>query len=83
VGIPGITADVDVSISRLKVSMSRTKPWRMRGFSYSPLFGCCALFGRLGASRVVAGAVGSPEVLKRRGINGDQASVQEHGYAIT
>src|ERR1700732_3414819 len=31
----GITADVDVSISRLKVSMSRTKRWRMRGFSYS------------------------------------------------
>ena len=28
-------------------------------FHMLPLFGCCALFGWLGASRVVAGAVGS------------------------
>ena len=48
-----------------------------------PLFGCCALFGRLGASRVVAGAVGSAEVLKRREINGDQTFDQEPGYAVT
>ena len=39
--------------------------------------------GRLGASRVAAAAVGSPEILKRREINGDQTAVQEQGYAIT
>jgi hypothetical protein len=52
-------------------------------FIFLPLFGCCAQFGCLGASRVVAGAVGSHEVLKRREINGDQTSDQEPGYAIT
>jgi hypothetical protein len=35
------------------------------------------------SSRVVAGAVGFPEVLKRREINGDQTSDQEPGYAVT
>ena len=41
----------------------------------------CAL--RLIGSTVVAGAVGSSEVLNRREINGDQTSEQEPGYALT
>ena len=45
-----------------------------------PLFGCGALFSWLGASRVVAGAVGSPKFLSGERFNGDQTSDQEPRY---